>query len=145
MYHAWAGDILHSNALAYLPHVTTSQMRSLQTAANSAVRAVVGAPHVGPAPMTDFRRTLKIESVAQICDRSLALHAWTTAPRWDFSGPDTRGRRAGMIPLPDLRGWSGNLTESRAKIMWNRMPLEAKLAHSKEDAKRIIKSWISSQ
>jgi len=145
LYHAWAGGILHANALAYLPHITTSQTRTLQTAANSAVRAVVGAPHVGPVPMTEFRSLLKIESVAHIRDRCLAQYAWTCAPKWDFSGPDTRGRRAGMIPLPDLRGWSGSLTENVAKTMWNKMPSDIKKAQTKEVAKSMIKSWITSQ
>jgi len=141
LYHAWAGGVLHANALAYLPHLTISQMRTLQTAANSTIRAVIGAPHVGPAPMTEIRKSLNIDSVAQIRDQCLALYAWSMAPSWDFSGPDTRGRRAGKIPHPDLRGWSGSITENVAKITWNKLPEEIKLVNDKKVAKNAIKSW----
>ena len=143
LYHAWAGGILNSNALAYLPHLNISQTRTLQTSANSAIRAVVGAPHVGPVPMTEIRKSLNIESVAQIRDRCLAIHAWSSASRWDFSGPDTRGRRAGKIPLPDLRGWSGSITENILKVMWNRLPENIKVVQEKQAAKNAIKSWTS--
>jgi len=73
------------------------------------------------------------------------MYAWTAAPKWDFSGRDTRGRRAGMIPLPDLRGWSGGLTENAAKIMWNKLPTDIKLEQDKEIAKSAIKLWTKSQ
>ena len=93
--------------------------------------------------MTDIRRSLKIESVSQIRDKCLAMYAWSIAPRWDFSGPDTRGRRAGKIPLPDLRGWSGSITENVAKLTWNKLPEEIKVIQKKEIAKNKIKIWSS--
>jgi len=92
--------------------------------------------------MTDIRQALSIESVTHIRDRCIALHAWSAAPRWDFKGPNTRGRRAGKIPLPDLRGWSGSITETKSKIMWNKLPENIKLIEKKEIAKNAIKSWI---
>ena len=103
----------------------------------------MGAPHVGPVPMTDIRQSLNIESVTQIRDRCLAFYAWSAAPRWDFTGRDTRGRRAGKIPLPDLRGWSGSITENMAKVMWNKLPENLKTINEKEIAKNAIKSWTT--
>ena len=134
---------MHANALAYLPHLTISQMRTLQTSANSAIRAVIDAPHVGPMPMTDIRKCFNVESVTQIRDRCLALQAWSLSSRWDFSGRDTRGHCAGKIPLPDLRGWSGGITENQAKVMWNKLPEAIKLVNEKEVAKHAIKSWAN--
>ena len=73
------------------------------------------------------------------------MYAWTAAQKWDFSGPDTRGRRAGNVLLPDLRGWNGSRTENLAKVMWNKLPSEVKLAQKKETAKSAIKSWTKAQ
>ena len=124
-------------------HFPNENVGTLQTSANSAIRAVIDAPHVGPMPMTDIRKCLNVESVMQIHDWCLALHAWSLSSRWDFSGRDTRGRRAGKIPLPDLRGWSGGITENQAKVMWNKLPEAIKLVNQKEVAKHAIKSWAN--
>ena len=111
--------------------------------ANSTVRVVVGASHIGPVPMTDIHQSLSIESVTRIRDRCLAFFAWSAAPRWDFSGCVTRRHCGGKIPLPDLRGWSGSITENMAKVMWNKLPENLKTINEKEIAKNAIKSWTT--
>ena len=47
LYHAWVGGRIHYNAGVYLPLLNGNEIGRIQTACNSAVRAVLGLPKKG--------------------------------------------------------------------------------------------------
>ena len=68
LYFAWSQGSLMSNALSFLPRLNYNQMKNIQTAANSAVRAILGLPQVGHFPISHLREQLKIPSVTDVRD-----------------------------------------------------------------------------
>ena len=66
LYFGWVQGYIISNGLAYLPTLNKTEQLSLQTAANAAVRAVVGLPRYGQAEISSLRKN----STSLLCRRS---------------------------------------------------------------------------
>ena len=66
LYFAWSQCYLCSNALAFLPRINKGEQEKIQTACNSAIRAIYGLPRYGFTPINRLRENLKIPSVADL-------------------------------------------------------------------------------
>jgi len=128
------------NAGAYIPLLNQNQIQDVQTAANAGVRAVCRLPRRGQAPISLLREKLKIPSVEELRRRILWTEAWKRRPKSATEeGPSTRGRTAGNVPVPDLRGWNGKRIETLAIAAWNELPTEVKNERDRKKAKILIK------
>lgn len=144
LYNSWINGQMCANGAAYLPLMNERQSQSLQSAVNCAVRAVVGLPRWGQAPVTEWRNRLGISSVKMISDQVLAIEAWkgnASRPRL-LDGPRTRGRELGNFPHPDLRGPLSKCVGNLAKVMWNSLPLSIKKQPDRVKMRREVKRWI---
>lgn len=144
LFHSWVSGQVGANGAAYLPVMNVNQEKSLQTAVNSAVRAVVGLPKWGQVPVSMWRERLGISSVKTISDRVLAMEAWkrNSSRPMLTEGPQTRGRKEGKFPLPDLRGPLSKCIENLAKVMWNELPTDIRSEQNKEKMKKKVKQWL---
>ena len=143
LYNAWALSQVCTNGACYLPLTNASQLRRLQTALNSAVRAVAGLPRKGNFPLTEVRKGLRLESVEMIRDRVLAMEAWKQNVGYKSvtDGPTTRAQKQLKIPVPDMRGWRGKCIGNLGKRMWNNLPSTIKTASDVKKARVLVKRW----
>jgi len=58
------------------------------------------------------------------------------------TGPTTRGRSAGNIPTPDLRGWKGKMIKTLAAATWNELPTEIRNETDRKKAMAKIKKML---
>jgi len=143
LYYAWVQSHLMCNSGAYLPLLSQNQMRDLQTAANAGVRAVCRLPKKGQAPLSSLREQLKIPSIEDLRRRVLWTEAWKRRPKIAIvEGPTTRGRAAGNVPVPDMRGWNGKRIQVLATAAWNDLPEELKIETDRNRAKKLIKRSV---
>jgi len=134
------------NAGAYLPLLGTNHKQELQTAANAGIRAICRLPKRGQVPVSSIREQLKIPSVETACLRVRWSEAWKRKPTtctMDQAGPTTRGRAAGNVPTPDLRGWNGKRIEILALATWNELPADVKIETDRKKAMTMIKKILS--
>ena len=126
LYFAWSQGCLMSNALAFLPRLNSGELSKLQTAANSAIRAVYNLPRFGKFPISKLRTQLKIPSVENIRDRIVLQHAWKRnafdAMNKQSAGLKTRSMAAGKIVHPIQKGYRGHMISTKADIAWNSLP-----------------------
>jgi len=133
-----------SNAEAYLPLLKDNQNHEIQTAANAGIRAVCRLPKHGQAPMSLIRDQLKIPSVETVCLRVRWAEAWKRkSSTGNLTGPMTRGRAAGNVPIPDLRGWNGKRIETLALATWNELPASIKNETDRKKAMAMIKKMCT--
>ena len=144
LYYAWVHSHVMCNAGAYLPLLGVNQMQDIQTAANAGIRAICRLPKRGQAPMTSIRDQLKIPSVDTVCRRVKWLEAWKRKPTTeDLTGPTTRGRALGNVPIPDLQGWNGKRVQTIALATWNELPASIKSEIDQKKAMAEIKRICS--
>lgn len=146
LYAGWVNGQLCANGVAYLPLMKEKQVQALQRAANSAVRAVAGLPRWGLAPITEVRRGFKIESVEELSKKLICVEAWKRNHDrlWLTEGTQTRGRKEGNFPLPDLRGHLGSCLENLAQVAWNKLPVTIKTQCDIQKVKRLVRNWLRS-
>ena len=147
LFNGWVLGSVHSNCLAFLPHLNDQQMNKLQISMNAGIRAVVNIPRYGQAPLSDIRSSLQIPSIHNILDKTILLEAWKR--RSEFSplsllGPTTRARAKGNIPHPVQKGYNGQTTATKAMLAWNNLPLDVKSCSSFRRAKSLIKKFVMS-
>ena len=141
LYHSWIGGRLLSNSGAYLPLVTETQINELQTACNTAIRAVAGLPRRGQYPLTDTRRALSIDSVSGLSRINLLEEAWKMKPSQE-ANRTTRSVVNGKLKLPKKTGWTGKMIQTKRLEAWNDLPLEIKFEKNATKAKWMIKSFV---
>ena len=140
LYYAWVHSHVMCNPGAYLPLLGVNQLQELQTAANAGIRAVCRLPKRGQAPLTSMREQLGIPSIEATCLRVRWAEAWKRKPPTDAQdGPMTRGRLAGNIPVPDLRGMNGKRIQTLALAAWNELPADVKDETDRKKAMAKIK------
>ena len=132
-----------SNAGAYLPLLTETQKKEVQTACNSAIRAVAGLPKRGHYPITEIRTSLGIRSVDEVCQAILYFEAWKLKPVTDVStGVLTRGKSRGDIKLPGKKGWSGKMIKTKVMEAWNYLPQEIRNETCQKRVKRLVNEIV---
>ena len=134
-----------SNAGAYLPLLGANHKQEIQTAANAGIRAICRLPKRGQAPMSSIREQLRIPSIENVCTRIRWAEAWKRKPPMDErTGPTTRGRAAGNVPVPDLRGWNGKRIQTLALATWNELPAIVRNETDRKKAMSAIKKACTS-
>ena len=141
LYHGWIGGRLLSNAGAYLPLITETQLRDIQTACNSAVRAVARLPKKGYYPISKVRQSLGIDSVEDVTRSHLLFAGWSTKPV-PTETRSTRGTMNRNIRLPSKSGWTGKKILTKRLEAWNELPLEIKREEKGSKAKKMIKHFV---
>ena len=145
LYHAWVGGRIHYNAGVYLPLLNGNEIGRIQTACNSAVRAVLGLPKKGKVDLDGGRKELRIPTVEQLRRYYECMNAWEnreTLIGEAMSGRDTRRKGKGEVQTPDQRGQKQHLTGVRAALTWNSLPEAIRTAEDKGTAKRLIKKYV---
>ena len=142
LYHGWIGGRLLSNAGAYLPLITDTQANEIQTACNSAARAVAGLPKRGKYPMTEVRKSLNIDSVKNVTRINLLHEGWKARPSPKPNRRITRCICDKKIRLPKKTGWTGKKISTKRLEAWNELPLEIKLEENNHKAKALIKKFV---
>ena len=119
-----------------------SEKLQLQTACNSAVRAVVGLPRFGYAEMSVLRKKLNIPSIATITDRITAIASWKRFHNQEkpTSGPLTRAKKNMNLPHPDQRGHLGKLSDTVLTLAWNKLDTDIKQLDKLSSVKQRIKN-----
>jgi len=134
-----------SNALVLLPRLNSIELYMLQTAANAAIRAVLGLPRFGKIPINDLRTQLKIPSVLNIRDRVLNEYAWKRNSQVVANKVivrNTRSTASGKIIHPVQKGLRGHMIATKADLAWNSLPIETKFELQQPRAFAQIKKSI---
>ena len=144
LFNAWCRGTISSNALAYLPSCTSTQLDKLNTALNCGIRAVASLPRYGKAPVSAIRIKLNLPSVWEIKDYVLAKNAWKNRSEFLLSssarsGPLTRGKSNYILPHPVQKGSSNNMVSTQTTLAWNRLPLPIKEEQNPTKAMAAIK------
>ena len=145
LYFAWTQGCLMSNALVLLPRLNSIELFTLQTAANAAIRAVLGLPRFGKVPINDLRMQLKIPSVRNICDRVLNEYAWkrnSHAVANKVIVRNTRSTASGKIIHPIQKSLRGHMISTKADLAWNSLPIETKFELQQSRAFALIKKSV---
>jgi len=146
LYFAWSQGSLMSNALAFLPRLNHNQLKNIQTAANSAVRAILGLPRVGHFPISHLREQLKIPSVTDIRDRLLCVAAWkkfsANSGSLDRNGPLTRSKSDGKFIHPVQKGFRAHMIDTKIVAAWNDLPKSVKEERRQAQALKLIKDHV---
>ena len=141
LYHGWVQGPLLANCVTFLPTLNHSEKLQLQTACNSAVRAVVGLPRFGYAEISVLRKKLNIPSIATITDRITAIASWKRFHNQEkpTSGPLTRAKKNMNLPHPDQRGHLGKLSDTILTLAWNKLDTDIKQLDKLSSVKQRIK------
>ena len=143
LFSGWILGLINSNGLVYLPSATKSELLDLQTAMNAGIRAVMGIPRYGLSNITAIRKKLNLPSVEDLKNRIVSVEAWKRLASYneahECTGPTTRARSNLKIPLPDLRGHRGKMTNAFLTPAWNNLPLPIKKMQSFTNVKFHIK------
>jgi len=121
-------------------------MDLLQRAMNAGVRAVVGLPRYGYAPISEITNKLGLPTASKIKDKIMLQAAWKRfhhQPPTFPDGPITRGRANANIPHANQKGHFGKTSGSLLIPYWNRLPLSTKLEPDVKKAKRNINTLLS--
>mgnify|MGYP000927890953 FL=1 len=146
LYFAWSQGYLCSNALAFLPRINKGEQDKIQTACNSAIRAIYGLPRYGFTPINRLRENLKIPSVADLTYKLLLEAAWkknqnNTKLDLPLYGPVTRSRTNHLLIHPVQTGFYGQMISTKCDLAWNDLPLWIKKESRKEKAFELIKKF----
>ena len=142
LYMGWVQGTLCSNGAAYLPLLNKTQLDSLQSASNYAIRSVVKLPRRSiDISITDVRQKLNIMSIRTLANKAILTQAWKDRaflrPTYE-EGPSTRSRSNGNVPHPDQKGILGKMIRTKALLAFNHLPITCKDEDSEGKAKRII-------
>ena len=146
LFHGWVVGQLHCNGLAFLPALNMTEIDQLQRAMNAGIRAVVGLPRYGYAPISDITAKLGLPTLQKIKEKVLLQAAWKRfhehKPKYS-DGPMTRGRSMANIPHGNQKGHAGKISSTVLIPFWNRLPLTIKEQSDPRKAKRDIKKFLS--
>jgi len=143
LYHGWISGRMLSNAGAYLPLLNETQKKDIQTASNSAVRAVAGLPRKGNYPLSAVRDRLGIKSVEEVCQTQVLVEAWKLQPvAQPTKGLMTRANQRGDVKPPQKKGWSGKLIKTKTIEAWNRLPQAIRQESKEKKAKTLINEFV---
>ena len=138
----WVQGVLCSNGAAYLPLLNQTQIDTLQTACNCAIRSVAKLPRKSKdISISDVRQCLNISSVKTLANKAALTQAWKNRESFNSThteGPQTRSRSIGNIPHPNQKGFLGKMISTKAKCAYNHLPKLCKTEESEEIAKKII-------
>ena len=129
LFNGWVRSLFHTNALAFLPFATKTQIADLQRAMNSGVRAIYGIARYGYENMTNLSQKLKIPGIAEIRSYVCLKAAWHRRCYFKSKLPEvpkTRSQALKRLPLADSRGWMGKCLNSTLTPFWNELPMAAK-------------------
>ena len=103
LYMGWVQGVLCSNGAAYLPLLNQTQLDTLQTACNCAIRSVAKLPRKSKdISISDVRQCLNISSVKTLANKAVLTQAWKNRESFNSThteGPQTRSRSIGNIPI----------------------------------------------
>ena len=145
LFFAWTQGTLLSNALAFLPRLNDIEISRLQTASNSALRAVLGLPRYGKIDLTHFRKSLKIPSICNLRERLLSEAAWKTFQgniQPNASGPVTRSQANLNLIHPVQKGHHGQMIRTKIVASWNSLPTSIKTESKLIKARDLIKKFV---
>lgn len=126
--------------------ISEGESERLQAACNSAVRAVGGVPRRGKTSVTELRRSFRLQSVREIRESFEMMEAWNRREKFLVENEDrreTRGKVSKKIAAPDQRGQRRYLTDTVARLAWNRLPGSVKSMHDQRQVKKVIKEFCS--
>ena len=146
LYFAWAQGSLCSNALAFLPRINQGEKEKIQTACNSAIRAIFGLPRFGRSSITSLREQFHIPSVEMLTEKITLEAAWNRYQAFSevetpVSGPITRARSNRNFIHPVQTGHRRHLLSTICVLAWNNLPLEIKMETRKTQAFQMIKKF----
>jgi len=141
VFNGWIRSLPTCNALAYLPHLNSSQLQQLNAAYNSGIRSIFKLPKKGYAPITELCERIRVPNIYQIKEYSILLEAWRRRSSFNvqFIGPTTRGRAKLNVPLPNTKGMAGKILSNILVEYWNKLPTETKLENCPNRAKYAIR------
>ena len=144
LYNAWIKGTVMSNGLAYLPCLNNDQLKEIQTAMNSGIRAILRKPKYGYFPISTFRASLKLETIEAIRDKIMGFEAWKQREKFmklqsNGGGMETRARKKLNLIAPDQRGWRGKKVATKIQQIWNSIPLTIKMENNVAKARKAIK------
>ena len=129
LYNGWARSLFHTNALAFLPFVSKTQLADSQRALNSVIKAIYGIARFGYEDISYLRHKLHIPGIVEIRNYVCQKAAWARRCYFRSKFPDepkTRSQSLKRIPLEDSRGWLGKSLNCTLTPFWNELPLAAK-------------------
>jgi len=111
VFNGWIRSLPTCNALAYLPHLNSSQLQQLNAAYNSGIRSIFKLPKKGYAPITELCERIRVPNIYQIKEYSILLEAWRRRSSFNvqLKGPTSRGRAKLNVPLPNTKGMAGKI------------------------------------
>ena len=129
LYNGWVRSLFHTNAVAFLPFASKTQMAESQRAMNSGIRAIYGIARFGYEDISNLSRKLHIPGIVEIRNYVCQKAAWLRRSYFRTKIPDvprTRSQTLKRIPLEDSRGWLGKSLNCTLTPFWNELPLAAK-------------------
>ena len=145
LFNGWIRGLVHSNGLAYLPFVNKNELKDIQVAMNSGIRAMFGLRRFGNDPIGDLRKDLKIPTILEIKKYVVHKAAWASRDKflsYESRGPVTRGRSKMNLPLPDEKGWRGKMVSTILFKAWNELSCVVKSCNIEEKVKYLLKQEI---
>jgi len=92
--------------------------------------------------MSEIRSTIGIASVEKISEKAMMIEAWKRRKQFQkqtHDGPVTRGQSSGNVVAPDQRSWAGKTTQTKATLMWNKLPEDVRSEDNARKARKKIK------
>jgi len=143
LYNGWCTGKLLASAGAYLPLLNEGQKKSLQTACNAGIRAVMGLPRWGEFPMSMIRLHYNFDSIDELCDILIYQESWKLRPVETLqNGAMTRARARGNISLPSKKQWSGKMISTKLREAWNGLPMNIRQEMDKKRANKLIRDFV---
>ena len=145
LFNGWIRGLVHSNGLAYLPFVNKNELKDIQVAMNSGIRAMFGLRRFGNDPIGDLRKDLKIPTILEIKKYVVHKAAWASRDKflsYESRGPTTRSRSKMNLPLPDEKGWRGKMVSTILFKAWNELSCVVKSCNIEEKVKYLLKREI---
>ena len=142
MYSAWVGGAVYCNALPVLPWLSKSQLDDIQSAMNSAVRAVARLPRFGIAPVAEVRRNLEIPTIVDIKNEVLAFEAWKRRDVFFEEAFNTNRRypsRSNDLKTPIRLPQKYESIDTVLRRQWNSMPIDLRYNESESLVKEMIR------
>ena len=145
LFNGWIRGLVHSNGLAYLPFLNKNELKDIQVAMNSGIRAMFGLRRFGNDPIGDLRKDLKIPTILEITKYVVHKAAWASRDKflsYESRGPMTRNRSKMNLPLPDEKGWRGKMVSTILFKAWNELSCVVKSCNIEEKVKYLLKREI---
>ena len=145
LFNGWIRGLVHSKGLAYLPFLNKNELKDIQVAMNSGIRAMFGLRRFGNDPISDLRNDLKIPSIFEIKKYVVFKAAWASRDKflsYESRGPTTRSGSKMNLPLPDEKGWRGKMVSTILFKAWNELSCVVKSCNIEEKVKYLLKQEI---